>query len=829
MKKKLLLAIGLICLAFSLATAGCGLQKGPQQPSDGPTPEGAVYTVTVSFDDTLGTVTLTPSAEGNKYSAGTSVTAEAAPLPGRTLLSFKADGEEKTLTDDKYTFVIGKDTSLEATFGTNPMPASVFNSLKGKTAYTGTGEEDHIYDGYEEYPIAYSYKVEVAFDGDLVHHSLYENGMNLYLHNWIYKNENGKAVSYARQIDNSLERKDTGEDFSRFGNPFEAMTAEDFIDIGDDNYLLTDPEKASAAAFALTGMEEEIEKFVVCADGGVAVLISIDSVEDARGEGITIDYIYTSSFVFFVADPVDLDGRTEEYETKAEHASLAAALQKAAAAQSYKYHVVEDGSYEYNFYVTDKAIYNDEEGSELGYYLHSDDLVHEIYIEDGKLVLGDPVQGTLDGEHYVTTSDITSLQPVFVFAPELFEPKGNGVFAMRPEDPDLIHEVAQRIWSFGDDLTMNFAQTVEITVENDVLKKISVTCKVMMFDTTFELTYSGWNDTALPLPIEGIGGGTKPDTPVTPDTPDTPAPYPAKFIGKYTGEKWSGTKYAVEITATGITVSIDEVPATVADIGYDAATGKIPLKVNGIPCTISATGEASSTVSEITFVSDDFTINGTLGRVTEGGEGTVTIPEQFYGTFACDENHKHYEVKISASGVEATVDGAAITVTVTGYNIHKELEILFDGTPCSLSVELDSEQKPLSIGIMSANDFSVNLTLYPVAGEGPASPDDDEGGSDAPVAGKEKFYGTYEGKDVPLDSDEGTTYLVTISTGGITVSIDGVAATVTEVSYNEGMEEFTFKVNGEDYSISANSDDAPLSEIALWFEGFHSAILARKA
>ncbi len=808
MKKKFLLAIGLICLALSLVAAGCSFLKDPsaQQPDPDPqTPEdpAAVYTVTTSFNASLGSIVLSPPAENNKYSAGSSVTAEVTPLPGRTLLSFKVDGEEKQLTDGKYTFVIGKDTSLEATFGTVPMPASVLQSLKGNTAYTGTGDEEHIYDGYETIPILYTYTFNVAFDGDLVHHFLYEERMNLYLHNWIYKNESGKAVSYARQIDNTVKRTATGEDFSRFSNPFEGMKETDFIDIGEESYLLTDPEKASAAAFALTGMEEEIERFVVFANGGAANIISIDSVKDARGEGITIDYKYNSSFVFTVADPVELDGRTEEYETKPEHASLKAALEKAAAAESYKYHVVEDDSYEYDVFVTENAIYNNEEGTELGYYLHSDNVVHEIYLEEGKLVLGDPVQGTMDGENYETTSEIAALQPIFTFAPELFEPKGNGVFAMRAEDPDLIHDVAQCIWSFGDDITMNFAQTLEITVENDTLKKVAITGKVTIFDSSFDLTYSGWDETELPLPIEGLGG-TTPDTPDKPDEPETSV-YPAKFIGKYEGENWSGKKYAVEITETAITVSINDTPATVTNIGYDAATGKIALTVNGTPCKISASGNPDAeTVQSISLAADDYSFSAPLDRVTEGGEETETYPAKFYGTYKgtytdFSENNFAYVLTIEEDSISITIDGVAATVEYVSYDADMEIiKITLNGKTYDIANYSSGDTvDEVNLSGPSHSDPNVNLTR-----EGT----DEGGGSDTPSAGQEKFYGTYVGE----------TYEVTISADGITVKKDGVSMTVDNVEYANAYD-ITLTLDGEEYTISNASDDGanPLTDLTI--------------
>lgn len=847
MKKKILLILSLLCALFLFCAVGCdsgnsgektddvsqgGSTEGGGSEGGGSTEGGGTtesYTVSLVFDAELGTITLSPAAENNVYAKGTSVTATVSPLPGRVLSSFEVDGEEKELTGSKYTFTVEKNVTLEAAFENVPMPASILNSLKGKTAFTGDGMETRVYDGYDEYIIDFSYDYKVAFDGELAFRSVYENKMGLYLSNAAYRNVNGKATTYVRKMDGTVTTSATDADFSAYGNPFDALAAEDFIATGDNGYTIKDAQKARAAARVFSGVDEEIEAFTVFTSEGSVIYLTIDTVEKAHGEGISIDYHYTTSYTFEPAEPMDLQSYTENFTRTSEHDSLEAALESAAAAESYMYHVKEDA--ESNYYVTKNAIYNDETGAELGFILYSDNLVHYLGYktdkEGGKLTVDEVVQVTVDGQQYSSTSNIDALKPIFSgFAAEMFEPKGEGVFVLREEAYALLPDVAQCIWSFGDDVTMNFAQSIQIKVENDTLKEIQIVTKLFMFETTFVMTYSGWNETELPYPIEGESGGGGSQTPDTPKPPvSSDAPYPAKFIGKYAGETWSGTKCAVEITDKTITVSVADAPATVTNIGYDAASGKITLTVNGTPYKISATGEASDTVNTITLVADDNSFSANLDRITEGGTGAVTIPDTFFGTFEGDDEGKHYVITISASGIEATVDGETITVTVTGYNTrYKELQITWNGTACNMSVELttvtvngEDRTYPASVSVM-AGDCSVNFTI-PVK-EG-TIPKGDEEATPPATAAAEKFYGTYEG-----DGD-GKHYVVTISKDGITVSIDGTAATVTEVAYNEGMEEFTLKVNGENYSINANSEDNPVSEIVVWFEIWHSVYLNR--
>ena len=129
MKKKLLLFFSVLCLAILFVAAGCdgnntgGTTGGNSGEGGDQTPE--TFTVTLDFDESVGSIVLTPAAEGNVYEKGAAVTAEVTPLPGRVFESFKADGTEIALKDNKYSFTVEKNVTLSAAFSTVPMPASV--------------------------------------------------------------------------------------------------------------------------------------------------------------------------------------------------------------------------------------------------------------------------------------------------------------------------------------------------------------------------------------------------------------------------------------------------------------------------------------------------------------------------------------------------------------------------------------------------------------------------------------------------------------------------------------------------------------------------------
>ncbi len=703
MKKKLFILCGILCILLAIAAVGCnegpqgnqsttdpnGSEEPSENPSDDPsqTPSDT-FTVTLVFDETIGTVTLSPEAKDNAYAVGTSVTATVEPLPGRKLSSFKADGEEKSPVGGKYTFTVEKDVTLEAVFVTVPMPASVYESLLGQTAYTGNGSDSRVYDGNDNYPISFSYDFEVAFDGDLVRHTQYERSYNIYLHNRVYKNENGKAVSYSRNLDNTFTISDMGTDFSEYSNPFEELSPEDFIGTGDGGFTLTDAEKAQAAAFAFTGAKEDIANFTVFENEGKVSFIQIDSVVNARGEGFTLNYTYTSHYAFDIAEPMDLGERITPYPTSAAHASLKNALEAAERAKSYTYHVKEDA--EYDCFVTEDAIYQNEgDGNDLGYYLHSDGKLHEIYLEEGKLTIGDVAMTVDENLQTVPATDLDGFKPHFTFAAELFEAKGNGVFELRTVETNIVREVAQILWNFNDPITMAYAYSVRITVKNDVIEKVEIGTMIWSFKTVFELTYSDWDMTKLPYLLDTAEGGTA--------DPDTPAvEYPETFCGTYEG--------------------------------------------------------------------DD-------------------TDSQF-------KSH-HYVVVIGKDTITASVDGEDIPITVTGYDKrHNELQITFDGTACYLSLDTDNDGNVLSISIM-ADNFSVNLTL----------PCKTEGGAGGEEKGVEKFYGTYEGTYFDV------VYRVTIAENSVTVTIDGVAAEVEYVGYDEKNDVIQIVLNGKNYEIAYYFDD----------------------
>lgn len=690
MKKKILLTLCLLCLTLLLFAVGCDRNAGgahtfgDSQASQGEDERdqgdelggetNEFYTVSLVFDAALGSVSLSPVAENNVYKKGTSVTATISPLYGKFLSSFEVDGEERELTDSTYTFTVERDITLEAEFRNLPMPASLLDELRG-AAYAGEGTLTRL-DGKGS---ARHYTVQAVFDGDLVSFSLFEGDFPV--RDEFYKNEEGKAVSYTRNIDNTVARRDTGEDFSAYRNPFDMLSAEDFI-LTNGGYSLSDAQKAKAAAFALTGMELEIGIFLVRAEDGT---VFIDGVLGDGGE--ETGSAYASNFVFTLIDPIDIDDRSQPYERVPEHAALETALRGADAAESYRFHVAEGTDVGYDVFVTKDAIFSEKEGR--GYCLH-DGVVCEIFKREGKLVLGEPVTLSEGREGSPATSDIALFQPSFSFAPELFEPK-DGMFGMR-RDSSLLLAVADRVWNGSD---VGYVQSLEIFVENSI-RKIAIAG-----EKNVVLTYSDWNETQLPYPFEG-----EDPAPTDPPVPTDP-PYPAKFIGKYAGENWEGVRYTVEIAET-VSVSLDGGAATVTDLGYDAAQEKITLRINGTPCTVSSVGDPDAERAEgILLAALDVSWEVSLSRVTEdeGGQGEeappLNVPQKFFGTYEGTfipfgaQVGTLYRINISENGVSVSIDGVGASATGVEYNEDSgELVFYIDGV--EYLVYANSNDDPLS-------------------------------------------------------------------------------------------------------------------------------------
>ena len=134
--KRIVIAILSLVLALTLTTLVLSACK-----SDG-------FTVTVEFDATQGSVTLSEPTSGDKYAKGESVTVTVTPASGYEIGSFSVDGSYAQLTNRQYTFTVESDTKISVTFKktTQVSPTarysvtSLYNSQRGTVELTAPAD-----------------------------------------------------------------------------------------------------------------------------------------------------------------------------------------------------------------------------------------------------------------------------------------------------------------------------------------------------------------------------------------------------------------------------------------------------------------------------------------------------------------------------------------------------------------------------------------------------------------------------------------------------------------------------------------------------------------
>ena len=111
-----------------------------------------------------------------------------------------------------------------------------------------------------------------VFDGETVLDRVVteRDGYSVY----VERSTDGKVV-YTRPTDE--QGQPIEESFALRRNPFDVMTAADFEYVGNGVWQLTDMDKASDHAYALTGVREEIEKFELLATGSTLTGVHIVS------------------------------------------------------------------------------------------------------------------------------------------------------------------------------------------------------------------------------------------------------------------------------------------------------------------------------------------------------------------------------------------------------------------------------------------------------------------------------------------------------------------------------------------------------------------------
>ena len=153
--KKLVIVILSLVLAFAcgaLVLTACNTDKDA---------DNATYSVTVEYDRTKGTVTVSEPKNSDKYQKGENVTVMVEPTSGYEVASFTVSGRsDANLTNGKYEFNIESNVKISVTFqkvapGTRYSITTLFNAQRGSVQVSAPA------DGGEKYIVGETVTVTV--------------------------------------------------------------------------------------------------------------------------------------------------------------------------------------------------------------------------------------------------------------------------------------------------------------------------------------------------------------------------------------------------------------------------------------------------------------------------------------------------------------------------------------------------------------------------------------------------------------------------------------------------------------------------------------------
>ena len=449
-------------------------------------------TVTTVFDENRGDVTLSAPESEAGYRVGdtvtVTVTAKTHWVAPATLL---VNGEDKPLTDGRLTLTLQKENTVTALFSPESLPLASLASAQGIAKFAGS----YTYDvaGGDEYD-GYFYIQTVYADGYIWNREHDPESGEVY-YDTVYGRNKRNLTYISHSLDNKIVETVSDALFADYYNPFDLLAPEDFAFEREGVYRLTDAEKAKAAAAALTGWSEPIERFLLTVDAdGKAVAVDITTTLIERSEDIS----YISTYHFDITEhgtasvPAD---RISPYPHDESHDALKAAMETAAAAPSY---IIRHQGHEVGYVEPDggetRPGYGD---TDYRVYVRRGDLIYDAYKGEehgfkqmggytypfdfsyaGDLVLLDPVNVAGIEE---LSSDFTG------FTPELFRYLGNGEYELH--DTAVAPAIAPLFAEGYEKAQYAYAYNFRIVLKENVLYQVIFTYKTYGIEETVTLTY----------------------------------------------------------------------------------------------------------------------------------------------------------------------------------------------------------------------------------------------------------------------------------------------------------------------------------------------------
>ncbi len=598
-----------------------------------------VYRVTLVGGEGA-TVTFDQSGDDNLFAPDTHLTMRVQVDPRYELLAVKVGGAEVELVQGAYSFDLTDDVTVEV-LTDRPLSQDLFDALTGSVVLSGDMTETEV--NMNESNVT---QISVTFDSlkRAVWQSRYFNGETVLdrvlteeddYAVYVTRNLQGKAVR-SRPLDETGAEVD--EPFARRFNPFDKLlSVDDFSYIGNGVWTLADMSKASDAAYALTGEQEEIAVFELIAEEdsltGVHIVTEVKHVTQQIWDITVAELDVRNDYAFTLSQsnaevPAD---RFSDYEFTQAHADLQQALTLAAAATSYKAEVTvaEQGeTTRYTVYFADGVIwFEGEQGESYGYFQRADGKLWRFTAQGGNFALS---------AQPVADCDMRAFAPRFL--PQeaslcLFEDKGNGEFALRVHEAEQLLEdgsgentlggLFAEPFALGENQREYFplAELFSVTLQSNGALKAEVSYAT--YELRYTLVFGDWNATSLPSSVTGIADSVQ-------------GAFDPSYVGMWIEE---GTPNRIDIT-------LDEV------------------RINNRAATLSG-GDAQNGYEATDYLHETylFVRQGDLLSVTCNGEQHLYRPqlcawEMFVGEyFAIDGKGNRCTLSVTVEGLSWNLNG----------------------------------------------------------------------------------------------------------------------------------------------------------------------------
>lgn len=774
----LVLAAGLLC--------ACG-EKQPDTETG--------YAVVLTYDKEKGDVTLSDPAEGTRYAAGESVTLTVSPKEGFETDSVLVDGVPVSLTEGKYTFTVEKDVAVAVLFieagegpdvpvEPTPIPAAALAEISGKVTFDGSYTQTYTTDEVT----TVSRNVYTSFGEDTVWVRETDESGEEVVFDYVGVNRDGMLALLYHDLNNEIAYLDSfGIPFAEAYNPFALCDPSDFELAEEGVYGMTDLEKAKSCAEAITGYSENVVSLLLFMDGDRVESILIQSEDNPYIE--ELGYYYDAFYSYDVRDvgtgalPENFG---EPYESIPEHAQLTAALEQAAAAESYTVSRDDnDGedTYHYDVYVTEEAVHAVSGNVQEGYLRKGDTVYPYSYdASTGNAYLASPVE-----------DEFSAFRASFTgFSPALFSYEGGGVYTLKSDFyvagitsgvPALI---ASKFVAGGVSLSEYYAIDLQIVLEDGVLSSVSYRTVQDGYAGLTSLTFSDFSNTEIPV-----------------DLSNAKTLYEV-YLGTYHGRDLFGETVDLEVTENSFLLSLNgEEAAPAENVFTDSGDGYFLITFNiGEKDYILLTGYGPQKNGFLLMTpDDDYTFQVMLLPAGGAGPEVPTVyPYAFYGTFEGDVESYHYTIVIDETGVTLIEDGSRTFIAAEDI-LYSDLDglslLLTDGEDSAsyfiVPTEWNADYSLVdTIAFHNADDtYHVELTRTG-AGDLPEVPFV----MPAEYLAVGVYKGTYGGVD----------YYITFTEEEILVKIGLADAVSAEFTYDAAARNFSLTFNGEQYTLMNMSD-----------------------